>query len=121
MLSERHKAPAGVKVVGYVPDLYKHLGAADLCIVSGGGTITLELTALQIPFLYFPLEQHFEQEVGVANRCERHRAGVRMTCSKTTPESLSEVILSNIGKTVDYVHIPTNGSKEAARMLEEIL
>ena len=69
------KAPEGVKVVGYLPNLYRHLGAADLCVVSGGGTITLELTALERPFLYFPLEQHFEQEVGVAGRCQRHRAG----------------------------------------------
>ena len=115
------QAPEGVKVVGYMPNLYRHMGAADLCIVSGGGTITLELTALQRPFLYFPLEQHFEQEVDVANRCQRHRAGVRMTCSKTTPESLSEAIFSNIGKTVDYASIPTNGSKEAARILMEIL
>ncbi len=60
------EAPEGVKVFGYVPKLYRHLGAADLSIVSGGGTVTLELTALEKPFLYFPLEKHFEQEVGVA-------------------------------------------------------
>jgi UDP-N-acetylglucosamine:LPS N-acetylglucosamine transferase len=115
------KAPEGVKVLGYVPNLYRHLGAADLCVVSGGGTITLELTALQRPFLYFPLEQHFEQEVGVASRCQRHRAGVKMSCSRTTPESLSEAILSNIGKTADFAQIPTNGSKEAAKIMDKIL
>ena len=115
------QAPKGVKVAGYVPSLYKHMGAADLCIVTGGGTITLELTALQRPFLYFPLEQHFEQEVGVATRCQRHRAGIRMTCSKTTPKLLSEAILSNIGTNVDYASIPTNGSQEAARIIEAVL
>ena len=47
------KAADGVKVVGYLPSLYKHLGAADLCIVSGGGTITLELAALQSPSCIF--------------------------------------------------------------------
>ena len=118
---ESIKAPEGVKVLGYVPNLYRHLGAADLCIVSGGGTITLELTALEKPFLYFPLEKHFEQEVGVANVCKRHRAGVRMTSSKTTPESLAEAILSNLGKTVDYAKIPINGSKEAARIINGLL
>jgi UDP-N-acetylglucosamine:LPS N-acetylglucosamine transferase len=118
---ESIKAPEGVKVVGYLPNLYRHMGASDLCIVSGGGTITLELTALQRPFLYFPLEQHFEQEVDVANRCQRHRAGVRMTCSKTTPELLSEAIFSNMGETVDYAKIPINGSEEAARILKEVL
>jgi len=118
---ESVKAPEGVKVLGYVPRLYRHLGAADLCIVSGGGTITLELTALEKPFLYFPLEQHFEQEVGVTNVCQRHRAGIRMTHSKTTPESLAEAILSNLGKTVDYAKISINGSEEAAKRINELL
>jgi len=121
VLPESIQAPKGVKVVGYMPNLYRHMGAADLCVVSGGGTITLELTALQRPFLYFPLEQHFEQEVDVTNRCQRHRAGVRMTCSKTTPDSLSQAIVSNIGKSVDYASIHTDGSKEAARIIEKIL
>jgi UDP-N-acetylglucosamine:LPS N-acetylglucosamine transferase len=118
---ESIKAPEGVKVVGYMPNLYRHMGAADLCVVSGGGTITLELTALQRPFLYFPLEQHFEQEVDVANRCQRHRAGVRMTCSKTTPQLLSEAIFSHIKKTVDYALVPTKGSYETAKILTELL
>jgi predicted glycosyltransferase len=118
---ESIKTPEGVKVVGYVPNLYRHLGAADLCVVSGGGTITLELTSLEKPFLYFPLEKHFEQEVEVANRCRRHGAGVRMTCSRTTPELLAEARLSNLGKTVDYAKIPINGSKEAARKINELL
>jgi UDP-N-acetylglucosamine:LPS N-acetylglucosamine transferase len=115
------QAPAGVKVVGYLPNLYRHMSAADLCIVTGGGTVTLELTALQRPFLYFPLEQHFEQEVAVATRCQRHRAGVRMAWSRTTPESLSEAIISNIGKKIAYASIPTNGSQEAAKIIEAVL
>jgi UDP:flavonoid glycosyltransferase YjiC (YdhE family) len=115
------KAPEGVKVVGYLPNLYRHMGAADLCVVSGGGTITLELTALQKPFLYFPLKDHFEQEVEVANRCKRHRAGVKMSCSATNAELLSEAIVSNITKVVDYVTIPVNGSKEAARIIETLM
>ncbi len=66
------KPVKGVTVVGYLPELFKHLAAADLAIVTGGGTVTLELTALKKPFLYFPLENHFEQEIAVASRCERH-------------------------------------------------
>jgi predicted glycosyltransferase len=115
------QAPEGVKVIGYLPNLYRHLGAADLCVVLGGGTITLELTALQKPFLYFPLEDHFEQEVEVANRCKRHRAGVKMSCSATNAELLSEAIVSNINKVVDYATIPVNGSKETARIMESLM
>jgi UDP-N-acetylglucosamine:LPS N-acetylglucosamine transferase len=121
VLPESVKAPEGVKVLGYVPRLYRHLGAADLCVVSAGGTTTIELTALEKPFLYFPLEQHFEQEVGVANVCQRHRAGIRMVRSKTTPEMLAEAILSNLGKTTDYAKLPINGASEAARIVNALL
>ena len=119
--TEAIKAPQGVDVLGYVPNLYRHMGAADLCIVSGGGTITLELTALEKPFLYFPLEQHFEQEVSVANRCQRHGAGIKMICSMTTPELLAEAVFSNIDKQVDYAKIPIDGSKETAKRINELL
>ncbi len=44
-----------------------------------------------------------------------------MTHSKTTPESLTEAIMSNIGKTVDYAKIPTNGAREAARIITKLL
>jgi UDP-N-acetylglucosamine:LPS N-acetylglucosamine transferase len=119
--AESIKAPEGVDVLGYVPNLYRLMGAADLCIVTGGGTITLELTALEKPFIYFPLEQHFEQEVSVASRCKRHRAGVKMVCSTTSPELLAEAVFSNINKEVDYVKIPIDGSKEAAKRINELL
>jgi len=115
------QAPEGVNVVGYLPNLYRHMGAADLCVVSGGGTITLELTALRKPFLYFPLKEHFEQEVEVAERCARHRAGFRMSFSATNAELLSQEIVSNIAKTVDYKSIPISGSTEAARIIEGVL
>lgn len=61
---ESVQVPAGVEVRGYVPELHRHFAASDLCVVQGGGTTTLELTALRRPFLYFPLEGHAEQEVG---------------------------------------------------------
>ena len=114
-------APEGVEVRGYVPELYKHLAAADLCIVTGGGTITLELTALQKPFLYFPLGKHFEQQVDVASRCERHRAGVKMNYNKTSPELLAKVALENMGKEVNYEPIKTDGAQNAARIICQVL
>jgi predicted glycosyltransferase len=120
--TESVKTPDGdVKVLGYVPKLYRHLAAADICIVSGGGTVTLELTALEKPFLYFPIEQHFEQQLGVSHVCQRHRAGIRMTLSKTSPESLAETILSNLEKTVDYAKIPINGAQESAKIINGLL
>ena len=115
------QALEGVEVKGYVPELFKHLAAADLSIVTGGGTITLELTALQRPFLYFPLEQHFEQEVDVVRRCQRHKAGIKMVFSKTTPEILAEQILANIGRRAEYSSIPVDGAIKAAQIISETL
>lgn len=111
----------GVTVAGYLPDLFKHLAAADLAIVTGGGTVTLELTALQKPFLYFPLENHFEQEIAVSQRCKRHKAGVRMEFSKTTPNTLAKEVVNNIGKKVEYASILTDGAEKAAKLIGAIL
>lgn len=56
-----------MEVRGYVDRLYEHFAVSDLAVVQAGGTTTLELTALRRPFLYFPVEEHFEQRVHVAS------------------------------------------------------
>ena len=66
--------------------------------MQGGGTTTLELTALGRPFLYFPLQGHFEQEVAVSERLARHRAGTKMRFSETTPGSLAETVVAHLGR-----------------------
>jgi UDP-N-acetylglucosamine:LPS N-acetylglucosamine transferase len=106
---------------GYVHRLYEHLAACDLAIVQGGGTTTLELTALRRPFLYFPLEGHFEQRFHVAGRIERHGAGVRLEYNATTPEQLASVVIDNIGREVAYPAIATNGAEKAAELLSQVL
>ena len=74
-------AADGLEVRGYVPDLPRQLGGCDLAIVQGGLATTMELTAARRPFIYVPLEQHFEQNGHVRYRLERYRrrapAGVR--------------------------------------------
>ena len=65
--------PAGVEAHAFVPDLDRHLAACDLALVQGGLTTCMELTAAGTPFLYFPLKNHFEQNVHVAHRLERYR------------------------------------------------
>jgi len=118
---ESVQAPEGVDVKGYVPELYKHLAAADFCVVTGGGTVTLELTALQKPFLYFPIRHHFEQEADVARRCMRHGAGVKMDFAKTTPELLAQIVLANFGKEIHYPTVPTDGARKAAKIISQVL
>jgi len=111
----------GLEVLGYTPKLYTHFAAADLCIVTGGGTTTLEITALQRPFLYFPLGKHFEQQVDVVHRCQRLNAGIKMDYKKTTPEALAQAILENINKPVHYPDISTSGAENAAAVILNLL
>jgi UDP-N-acetylglucosamine:LPS N-acetylglucosamine transferase len=97
---------AGVEVREHVPNLCEHFAAADLAIVQAGGATTLELTALKRPFLYFPLEGDSEQEVAVAARLARHRAGVCMRFARTTPALLAERALAALSEPVDDADIP---------------
>jgi UDP:flavonoid glycosyltransferase YjiC (YdhE family) len=113
------EAPEGVERRGMVPQLWQHMAACDLAVVVAGGTTTLELEALRVPFLYFPIEHQSEQEVTVAGRLARHGAGVRMRLSTTTPEMLAGAIVANLGAEVSYAPIPANGARRIAeRVLE---
>ncbi len=113
--------PDGVEVRGYVPTLYEHFAASDLAVVQGGGTTTLEMTALRRSFLYFPLTNHCEQQIHVAGRLARHRAGIRMCYSETTPAILAERMICTLGKQVEYATIPTDGAQKAAKLICELL
>jgi UDP-N-acetylglucosamine:LPS N-acetylglucosamine transferase len=115
------KVPSGIEVKEYVPVLYEHFAASDLAIVQGGGTATLELTALRRPFLYFPLADHCEQQIHVAGRLARHKAGVKMVYSRTTPEILAERVIANLGKNVDYPPIAVQGAHKAAQLIGGLL
>jgi UDP-N-acetylglucosamine:LPS N-acetylglucosamine transferase len=114
-------APDGVEIRAYVPALYEHFAAADLAIVQAGGTTTLELTALRRPFIYFPLEGHSEQQVVVAGRLARHRAGIRMSLSQVTPQELANTIKANMGKVAAYPPIKTDGAGKAAELICDLL
>ena len=114
-------ANEGLELRAYVPDLYRHLGACDLAVVQGGLTTTMELTAARRPFLYFPLQQHFEQNLHVPHRLDRYGAGRRMDYATATPSVLAEAIAAEIGREVDYVPVASDGAAKAAARLAELL
>ena len=111
----------GLELRQYVPDLYEHFAACDLAIVQAGGTTTLELTALQKEFIYFPLEGHFEQEIVVSGRLERHKAGIKMLYSKTNHDILAEAIVNNINNNAHYKEVPTDGATNVAQFAHKLL
>ena len=111
----------GLEVRPYVNHLYRHLAACDLAVVQGGLTTSMELTASKRPFLYFPLEHHFEQNFHVAHRLDRYGAGRRMDYATTTPESIAAAISEDLERMVDYRDVETDGASNAAKLLAEML
>ncbi len=109
-----------VELHKFIPDIYQHYAACDLAVVVGGGTTTIELTALRKPFIFFPLEDQFDQQIYVSERIARHKAGVRMEFHQTTPEMLAQEIIKNIGKKLETSPIPLDGAKEAASIISEL-
>jgi pimeloyl-ACP methyl ester carboxylesterase/predicted glycosyltransferase len=111
----------GLEIRPYVRELYRHLAVCDLAVVQGGLTTTMELTASRRPFLYFPLRDHFEQNLHVRHRLERYRAGRCMDFDSTTPADIAAAIASEIARDVDYRPVATDGAARAAAMLASLL
>ncbi|HEX6418274.1 MAG TPA: alpha/beta fold hydrolase [Acidimicrobiales bacterium] len=111
----------GVETRAYVPDLHRHLAACDLALVQGGLTTTMELTAAGRPFVYFPLRNHFEQQVHVRHRLERHRAGRVMDYATATPERIAAAVVEELGRPTAYEPVPADGAARAAALLADLL
>jgi predicted glycosyltransferase len=114
-------APAGVDVRAFVPDLYRHLIACDLAVVQGGLTTTMELAAGRRPFLYLPLEDHFEQQRHVRHRLERYRAGRCLQYRDAPPDVLAHAIADEIDRPVDAAPVETDGAARAAALIAPLL
>jgi UDP:flavonoid glycosyltransferase YjiC (YdhE family) len=112
--------PEEVDVLPFVPKLYEHFAACDLAIIQGGATSAMELAALKKPFIYFPLENHFEQ-ANVARILNQRKMGVEMHYSTTTPELLAEKITELTGTKVHYPDLPVNGAQKAAELISTLL
>ncbi len=105
----------------FIPDPIRYYAACDLAVIQGGLSTAMELTALGRPFLYFPLKDHFEQQEYVDSRLKWYRAGIRMDFDSTNPSRLVQAIAANIGASVDYRPLNTDGAKKAASMIIELL
>lgn len=112
----------GVTVHGYLPDLPQHLAMADLAITQGGLTTCMELTAHRVPFIYIPLQHHFEQEFHVRTRLDRYNAGHHLSYAEASdPQVLAEAIAKRLTQPVDYLPVATDGAARAAELLDQLL
>jgi predicted glycosyltransferase len=112
---------SGVEIHGYVPDLDEHLAACDIALVQGGLTTCMELTAAAVPFLYFPLRNHFEQNVHVRHRLERYGAGRPMSYESATPEAIAQAMVETLAHPPRYEPVEADGAARAARLLAELI
>ncbi|MGC4938976.1 alpha/beta fold hydrolase [Kribbella sp. DT2] len=112
----------GVRLHGYLPDLHLYLGKADVVITQGGLTTCMELTAQRVPFVYIPLQHHFEQNFHVTARLDRYRAGHRLEYADAAdPDRLAEAVAKALTDLIDYLPVSTDGADRAARLLNELL
>jgi pimeloyl-ACP methyl ester carboxylesterase/predicted glycosyltransferase len=112
---------AGIELHGYMPDLDKHLAACDVALVQGGLTTCMELTAARIPFLYFPLRNHFEQNVHVRHRLNRYGAGRAMDYDTATPDEIVDALRDVLRRPIAYRAVENDGALRAARMLASMI
>jgi predicted glycosyltransferase len=108
-------------VRGYVHELYRHLAAADIGVVQGGLTTTMELVAAQTPFVSFPLASHFEQRYHVRHRLDRYGAREWLDYAEATPERVADAIASGIASKPSYRSIDPGGADRAAALIAELV
>jgi pimeloyl-ACP methyl ester carboxylesterase/predicted glycosyltransferase len=113
--------PDGVEVHGFLPDLDLHHAACDVAVVQGGLSTTMELIAARRPFVYIPLEHHFEQQVHVRHRLTRHRAGRALAYADIDPDRIADELVAALAHPVDYLPVPPDGAARAARLALEAL
>ncbi len=81
----------------------------------------MELTATGTPFIYVPLQRHFEQHFHVHHRLAHHHAGRRLDYPDASPDALAHAIATDIGRQVDYRPVDTHGAANAAAIIAELL
>lgn len=113
--------PAGVEIHGYLPDLHLRLAACDIALVQGGLTTCMELTAARIPFLYFPLRNHFEQNVHVRHRLGRYGAGRAMDYDTASAEEIADALCDELRRPIAYRIVENDGAMRAAKMLASLI
>jgi pimeloyl-ACP methyl ester carboxylesterase/UDP-N-acetylglucosamine:LPS N-acetylglucosamine transferase len=119
---ERLAPQPGLELRGYVHNLHEHLAVADLAIVQGGLSTTMELTVSRRPFLYFPLANHCEQLYNVAYRLDAHHAGRRLEYATTDEDTLADAALATLQiDTAGYRHYEPGAAERAATLISELL
>jgi hypothetical protein len=112
--------PDGVEVVPYVHELSQRLASSTVAVAQGGLTTCMELAAAKTPFVYAPLERHFEQRVHVRHRLERYGAGQAVELASETPESIAAAITA-AREQPPAADVERDGAARAAALIADLL
>ena len=80
----------------------------------------MELVANRRPFVYVPLQNHFEQNHHVVHRLRRYGAPEPTPYDETSPGRLAELMLERLATPVDYLPVETGGAARAAERILEV-
>ena len=111
----------GLEVKPYVHNLFEHLACCDLALVQGGLSTCMELVATRRPFLSFPLQRHFEQNLHVRRRLANYGADRSVDYPGLTPDRLAERALEAMHAPVRYKPVETDGAARAAKRIAQVL
>lgn len=111
----------GIEVRGFEPRLPQLMAACDLAIVQGGLSTCMELAATRTPFIYVPLEHHFEQNIHVAARLDAYGAGRRLRYADAEPGQLAAVIVEELARPLTVRTVERDGARRAATMITALL
>jgi pimeloyl-ACP methyl ester carboxylesterase/predicted glycosyltransferase len=117
----RLPARDGLEVLPYVQELHRLLFACDVALSQGGLSTCMELAAASRPFIYVPLQEHFEQQIHVHHRLRRYGAGRRLDYDAATPEAIAAALATELGREQDVVPVDPGGARRAAERLAELL
>jgi predicted glycosyltransferase len=104
-----------------VHELHRELAACDIAVIQGGLTTAMELVAAQHPFVSIPLARHFEQQLHVRHRLERHGATASIDYADATPDVLAETVARTLATPVNYNPVPSDGASRAAELISTLL
>lgn len=111
----------GLEKRPYVHDLFEHLACADAAVIQGGLSTTMELVAARRPFIYFPLQKHWEQVHHVPYRLDHYGAGIRMNYAETSPEDLARAMARALASEVRYRPVAPGAARRAAGRIATLL
>ncbi len=111
----------GLEVRGYVHEAHRLAAACDVALVQGGLATTMELVAAGRPFVAVPLDDHFEQQVHVRHRLDRHGARAWLPWAQATPDALADAVAGAWTAGARHRPVPDDGAARAADALAGLL